>query len=133
MPMPPRPSSRVRRKPSTTRGRDGGRSFVVLGEDMGSRTGYRSRGSAQPVSADTPPGPPRNYCPGSKLPSASKLPHNPLPQREDHRLRLRVHVELVVDVADVESHRVDADRQRLRSGLVAVSLGEELQELDLAR
>jgi hypothetical protein len=45
-----------------------------------------------------------------------------------HRFRLRVHLELLVDVAHVRRDRVDADFERNRRGLVVVSFDEELQE-----
>ena len=55
-----------------------------------------------------------------------------LDQSTPHRLadgaRFRMHMELVVDRPDIGAHRVHADRQPIARRLVAVPVGEELQQ-----
>lgn len=56
-----------------------------------------------------------------------------LPQSVERSLRAAGEVQLAEDVADVRAHRGLTDDQRLRNLLVALALGDDLQDLELPR
>jgi hypothetical protein len=47
--------------------------------------------------------------------------------------RLRMHLQLLVNVPQVRRNRIDADLERNRRGVVVVPVDEELQESPLVR
>ena len=57
----------------------------------------------------------------------------PFAQRLGDRFRLRVHLQLVVDVLQVEGDGVDADAQLLSRSLPVMPVGQQLQQLALLR
>src|SRR6185312_4116129 len=68
--------------------------------------------------------------------SSSKLRiflQQPRPHRLAHGRGLGVDLELLVHVADVVAHRVDADAKLIARGLVAATFGQQTQKVNLLR